>query len=366
MRKLLFTALSMAVLVSCSTPSFVVKKIDVSDNLTKKGHVFYQLPLTSFQIIVEESRSKFVPGPYYMYASRYLGIEGAPSAPTETCEVSIVKVNVVSAPDPQSMFSIAVSGNAAVAASYRKLADMGFVLDPLESNKVTSLAADLQVAKSVVPDFIDLSIEDYQGEKIDTLFKTVFRDSGFVRVPITKKIVQVKDADDKAREAATLITKLRKRRAKMVSWQYANVNPSGDAMRTSLNEMKRIESEYLSLFIGKTIVEKERKVFYITPQANQKTMQAEICRFDDTCGIVSPGKQAGKSVYLKLNTLTDKQKFFTQGKEQVQPTNELKNSFYVRMPENAEISIMSGTTELYRANCAVFQLGTIVPYLISQ
>lgn len=366
MKKLFFTACAIAVLASCSTPSFVVKKVETSDNLANKGRLFYQLPLTTFQIIVEEAHTVFVPGPYYMYASRYLGIEGAASTRTETCDVSVIKVNVVSVPDPQSMFSVTVSGNAPVAAPFRKLTETGYVIDPLESNKVTSLATDLQVAKSAVPDFIDLSVEDFQGEKIDTLFKTVFRDSGFVRVPITKKVVLAKDADDKAREAASLITKLRKRRAKMVSWQYTNVNPSGDAMRTSLEEMKRIEAEYLSLFIGRTVVEKQRKVFYITPSSNQRTMQAEVCRFDDTCGIVAPGKQAAKALYFKLNTTTDKQKFFTQGKDPVQADKQVKNSFYVRMPENAEISILNGNTELYKANCAVFQLGTIVPYWVTQ
>lgn len=363
MRKLLFTAFFITVLISCSTPSFVVKKIDKNDNLASEGHLFYQLPLTSLQVIVEETHTTFIPGPYAEYAMRYLGIENAPRQRTETCNVAVVKVNTISVPDPLSMFSVTLSGNANVAPAFTKLTEKGLVIDPLESTKITSLATDLQVAKQAVPDFIDLSVEDFQGEKIDTVYKTVFRDSSFVRVPITKKVVMVKDADDKAREAASLITKLRKRRSKMVSWQYANVNPSGDAMRTGLEEMKRIEAEYLSLFIGRTVVQKERKVFYVTPEANKKTLQAEICRYDDTCGIVPTGKQAGKSVYLKMVTTSDNQKFINQSKTSITAEKEISNSFYVRLPETTEISIMDGNTELYRANCSVYQLGTLIPYI---
>jgi hypothetical protein len=364
MKKVLISALAFsALMMACSTPSFVVKKVGPSDNVVSEGHVFYQLPVTSLQIIVEQTHTVFIPGPYAAYATRYLGIENASTQGSDSYDVAVVKVNALSQPDPQSIFMVEPTGNVPYAAALGKLVQKGLVTDPLDAGKVVALDAEAKKAESVVPDFLDLSISDFEGEKVDTLYKTVFRDSGYVRVPVTKKVVAAKDADDKAREAAQLITKLRKRRSKLITWQYENVNPSGEALRSGLEEMKRIEAEYLSLFIGKTYIEKSRRVFYVTPSATDKTSQTEIFRYDSATGIAENGRTGNKVVYLKLSTQADKQKNLTQGHLQVEPLRSVINSFYVRIPENADISVVNGSKEIYKASVPVFQLGTIVPVL---
>ncbi|WP_159103314.1 DUF4831 family protein [Prolixibacter bellariivorans] len=62
------------------------------------GGVVYSLPETGIRVTVEVEQVKFIHGPYYQYADKYLGIPNAPSTDRESWKITNVSLILTESP----------------------------------------------------------------------------------------------------------------------------------------------------------------------------------------------------------------------------------------------------------------------------
>jgi hypothetical protein len=251
--------------------------------------LIYALPRNGLLLKVEMIKEDFFPGPYHQYARKYLGIDNVGSANTTKWTITGIDMTVFSEPDPKAYFkvsdvypvAIAQLPNGIISAINAKGTEaedqlVGGSLLPLFEKKTTTFT-DLSS-----DDFYDLNIEPSTG---------------------TEKMV-AKSQEEKAREAAEYIMRLRKKRS------YKIINPSdivpedGEGYMAFIDEARRLDNEYVSLFTGKTVYSKhEATIIYVPDEANVKN--DVVFRFSDEKGVLPKADMSGKPVYININKEQD-------------------------------------------------------------
>ena len=306
--------------------------------------VVYSLPRSGFIIQVNAQKTIFKPGPYYQYAQKYLGITNADGVEKVTWTITGIKIDQFSEADPETMFK--VSDTLAMPVS---LLSDGVIanLNGEGTESCSQLKGSDFITKGNLTEnpFTDLSSDNFYNILVDS-------ESG------TESMV-LKSTEDKAREAADYIIRLRKKRA------YAILDPSdpvpedGKGYEAFIKEAQRLDKEYMALFIGKQFTtEEEFSFIYIPGSGNVKNEL--LFRFSADKGVLPKTDISGKPILISL---TKEQDAFTSAeklRESKHPDAGTKGIYY-RVPVSATINITDGLQILYAGQAIVPQLGVVVP-----
>ena len=306
------------------------------------GGVVYSLPETGIRVTVEVEQVKFVHGPYYQYAEKYLGIPNAPSTDQENWTITNVSLDTYGEPDPQEGHT--ASGPYASALSLTEdgvligvNSDVTSVKKPVMSTVYTP---DVQIPEEPWP---DRSMHPFLNEA-DSIPADQF----------TEKTLQ-----QKALETANDITKIRKRKFKSLALGYDKVLPDGEAYNTMVNQLDKLEKEYVGLFIGKSYHAKHTYVFNVVPDAkNGKNLV--VFRFSSSEGVVPTSDLSGKPVMLELDRNSTLEKNNGQTVSQTAPET-VSSGLYYRIPGNAEVRLLDGTRILLESHLTLAQFGKVAP-----
>jgi uncharacterized protein YktA (UPF0223 family) len=310
----------------------------------------YSLPQTVLEVKMEFEKTIYLPGPYRHYAEKYLGISKYIKEENTLWDITGVQVSQFSEPDPLKYFSVNILKGSFDASKYFDLASQGFVIDPLTA---LSSNSDLPVINQPeMPAVLEFSMKRSHKEKTDTLYKTVITDSSFVKIPILRKQKEAKTIEQKAEEAANLIIKIRKRRLKLVTGEYA-LFPEGKALEIAIEELNKTEQEYISLFTGKTYTESYSRSFFIVPSGNEE--KTVFMNFSESKGIVLKESTDGKAVSIEVKP-NESFSFGLSGIEQTQ-----NNTLYYRIPATCSVLVTKADRLLYEGRISVFQAGSLFP-----
>ncbi|MBN2612096.1 MAG: DUF4831 family protein [Bacteroidales bacterium] len=339
----------------CSAPGFLVTSIHNQQGFDDCIQV-YSLPKTTFTVHAVFKRIAFIPGPYHEYADKYLAIEGVHHIPYESWHIQKIWAQAVSEPDASHFYAVnAVKSLEGIEKQLKEMANDGMILLPYSFSPEGLKEAEFDIPQSDIF-YKDLSVKRNLIVEKETSYKRVLRDSGYVQVPVETESLKLKTTGQKAEEAANFIIKLRKRRFKMLTGQ--NEGPVPGNIQASIDELNRIETEYLSLFIGKKVEETIEKEFFYTPSADKKTDEAVLFRIDKTEGIFDKMSTQGAPVMLKIQgeNITDgfgnqPSPVLLQGKE---------NMVIFRYPDIARLFITYEDNQLMDGKFTVFQFGKII------
>ena len=218
-----------------TTAAFASQKDDKIEVPTPAEGVVYSLPRTGIRIHVKASQEKYFHGPYFQYAEALLGIKNAPALDYEHWIITDIQIETFSEADPDQVHK--AMGNAASMVSLTEagvLAGINQEAKPVgETISVSTFLGDTRT-----PDFpfLDLSLKPFY-EKGDST---------------TNKAIVTKSLEEKAQEAAQTITKLRKRRFKSLANAYETQLPDGKAYELMVQELGKLEKEYVGLFVGES------------------------------------------------------------------------------------------------------------------
>ena len=109
----------------------------------------------------------------------------------------------------------------------------------------------------------------------------------------------VQTTEEQAAATAELIFSLRKHRLDLITGE-AGENVFGSGLKAALDEIARMEKEYLDMFYGSKSVAEQVYVFNvaITPDKNEYM----VCRFSDKMGIVAADDLSGMPIVVKVET----------------------------------------------------------------
>lgn len=306
--------------------------------------VVYALPRTGFVIEVVAERSTFTPGPYHQYAQKYLGIEQVRSRPETSWNIVGIKVKPFSEADPDAMFK-AMDPVAGLIVN-----DGCGIITGVNTGAVSGkckMIGDGFIPVEEAPDqyFTDRSSNEFYELLVDT-------ENGI-------ETMKTKSLEEKAREAADYIIRLRKKRA------YAILDPSdvipedGKGYAVFVKEAQRLDALYTSLFAGVTNTSKHQFSFHYLP-GNKDVKNEVLFRFSDEKGVLPRSDLSGRPVSITLNR--DAKAYEEASKLSVSDHPEAgATGLFYRVPVMAELKVNDGLSELYSGRSLVSQLGTLAP-----
>lgn len=287
----------------------------------------YSLPRTVVIVSVTQQREVILRGPYARYASQLLGVIGAPMSDKESYTILRASLSYTTEPDPTQIYALGTKSKTAV--------------------EVFDWVAPTENPLAVEP----LADKDFSGAKFSGL--TPFKDMGSSTVmennqglSVFNSSAIVKTEEEMASEAAQTIFKLRKRRIELITGEQGE-NVFGEGLKYALEEITRLEEEYVALFLGKRMVQRNELKFALTPKADTKSMVA--FRFTSQGGVVAASDLTASPVTLEFS-VTDKME--TQSK------SFFKSGVVYRVPQIAQVTLSDGVQTLAELSVPVYQMGT--------
>ncbi len=343
---------SILVLVSCKTVDFTTatsKKIQTIDTLSDNS-IVYGLPKSTFVFGVKQVKEKYFPGPFAEYASLLLGIEGVEREINERYYVDNISISQYRELDSEMMFVIN-PGDERI--EYLKLSKQGLIFFPenINVNDVFNNSNGESIDKHL---FTNTTLKPNYNIK-NTSLSRVSGQNDYSGVPVMRKQLVQKSKIDKAKEAAEVILNIRERRLLLLLGEE-ELFPVGEAMQSIIDELARIEKEYLSLFIGKRLKAEQIYYFEYTPDKQDIELPYVLFRFADNKGIVDENNFEGRPFVVDIEGLS------TQIEDSVVVSNGLLSNshrIYYRIPEVVTIKIVDKSNILARKRVLIEQFGKI-------
>ncbi|MCL2132717.1 MAG: DUF4831 family protein [Bacteroidales bacterium] len=339
---------------SITVLSLVVALTALAQQQLPNGVVVYALPKTTVKINAEAIREVFTAGPYARFAPKYLGFEVAVDDKVSYTLKSLEMGYFVEA-DAAKTFTVTLKDSKS-AANFLAMTSTGLVA-MFENNASATLPWRFG-AEARQQQFANRGHESTLAKETATFYKAVQTESGFERVPVQQSQVVEKNVERRAEEVANAIFTLRKRRMEMITGDGGD-GFSGDAMRAALEELNRMEQEYLSLFIGKSVFDTQSAVFEVIPNVEQANQLYIAFRFSDNQGLMMRDNIAGRPMVLELMASDSKKPWATNAGD----TDKGRRVSY-RIPEVMTARLSDGQNVLLEMRIPVYQLGVVMTFPI--
>ena len=250
-----------------------------------QGTVSYCLPRTTLTLTVTVERESFFAGPYARYAQKYLGISASQS---DAVRYEILGMSLTPAleADPSARYTV----SAKAAEKLLSLTAQGLVSTGLgETPEGTAWHFSGHGGK----DFSARGVSSNLTSVTTTLYKREPNDTSFNRVAVHQSRVVSKPLDQRAEEAAEKLLELRETRLDILSGS-TDGDFSGEALGAAVREIAALEDEYLSLFTGYSIRERQTLSFDLIPSGGAKRSVQVAFRLSEEDGLLSADNLSGQ------------------------------------------------------------------------
>lgn len=322
-----------------------------------QGAIIYSLPVTAISLKVTAEHESFVAGPYAAYAQKYLGVDARRNS-GDTYVIKSVEMLPYIEADPAVSVAINLGNSKNASANFLNFCSQGLIVT---SDSYTGKPAAWRFP-SVAGDneFAASGIASNLASQSTTLYKSVSTAEGLEKVPVQQTQVVEKSLERKAEETANMIFKLRQKRIDIITGD-TDATYSGEAMKAVLNEIARLEQEYLSLFLGKSVTDSQTVVFDVIPTASNAKQMYIAFRLSDTQGLLPANNVSGRPIVLEL----------VADGENIAPTpfNEAvassKGTVVYRKPVTVLAKLIDGQNIIMQSRMPVYQLGKILSFPIN-
>lgn len=344
------------VFVACNS----VKVVNVKyANKIPKNYLLYSLPQNVVEINIELTEINTIKGPYFEFAEKYLGIKNVAKKNNVEYFISNSNLSVFAQPDSSNMYFVIQSCKNKI--NSFSLTNTGILTSiNYDKNEVVNKEISKNLTQNFSPFqsemFTEISQKDFIKEKIDTIWKQIKVDTNFVRVPMQKKTIDSLSFEDKAKEAAHHVLRIRKRLFKLLSGAYEKV-PVMNSVSDVIKELKSEEEEYLSLFIGKTYTRKLNYRYYYTPNINDVGKRVQIANFNSNKGILEQSAKNNEQLILEINNNGSISKLDTAFSKFSRASN--KKGIAYRVPELVTFSLFVGENLLLENQIQIAQFGVL-------
>ena len=332
-------------------PKMRVTKLDPS-RAYAKGYDVYYLPQTALDITVTLHQETYTPGPYSAFAESLLGIAGDAPQAGDHWRIDSVAVATSEEADYTAAFAVK-RPKGSTFPEWLTLSKSGLLMAASTAPAFTPQGQSQRDGRADWPPFTDLSTAQFVADKSSIFYSVVQRDTTFVRVPVQRNVVVKESVEEKAKQAADLIFALRKKRVELICGD-AELPTAPHMLQEMLDEISRVEAQYLSLFIGRWTSRRHAVRLRYTPSAKESSSM--LCRFSTQSGICPTSELSATPLLIHVQRLEGPIGYPAEAK--LPP---LKNGLYYRPACMAEVTLTLLRDELLRARVPLTQLGPIVP-----
>lgn len=298
----------------------------------------YALPSTTVTIKVEVRQESFFAGPYAAFAKRMLNTS-VRDQDAVTSEITRVELIPRVEADTDAWYTCDQESSALLSLSAQGLVSLGSKTAPVSWRFLPGLRADFSGKGLTAP----------EKEAVETIFKEMPTDTGMVAIPVEHKILVEKTLEDKASDAADVILQVRRERLNIASGN-TDASYSGESLRAALQELERIEKEYMALFQGYSVVRKEVHTYEVVPSRTVKHHRYLVFRLTDE----GPGRDGlkGTPYYLEL------QPEGSLPEEELVDRKKSKGSVRYRIPRVCKVIFSCDGQPLLQTRLPFYQLGS--------
>ena len=309
MKLKLFTTLTLVSILTAGAAAQNINRLEKGQT-PPDGVVIYSLPTTVIRLSVEAVCETYTPGPYSQWAKKYLGID-VPQEAGSTYTLSRISMTPYIEADRSCSYIVNLDGllGDASPASFFEFSSQGLLVLS-DENKGRS---DAWRFPSIAPGQEDLGSGATSNltSTETTLYRTVRNESGgYDRVAVRQSQVVEKSPEKKAAEAATMILSLRQSRIDIITGN-TDATFSGDALRAAIDEISRLEEEYMSLFTGTRVTSTQTKSFDVVPEAGKEEELTIAFRISDTQGLLPSDNVSGRPIVMET-VPEDNEDFYTE------------------------------------------------------
>lgn len=332
--------LSFTVSVQTASAQFGLNEVDPA------GTLAYSLPKTTISLEVTAVMEQYYAGPYAKYASKYLGIDVRTTDRT-TYQIAEVKMTPFIEADQTKRFSIAPGNDTK---TFLQLTSQGLVSI---SDGFNDNSSHWRFPKAGQSDFNDKGITSNLTSEAATLYTKSNSKASYNKIAVQQNMVVSKSLEQRAREAANMIFSLRRKRVQIITGD-TDATFSGEAMGAVIEEISKLEKEYMTLFTGYSEYQTETKKFDVIPDSSQDMQVYIAFRLSDKTGLVSADDVAGKPYMLELFP----EKIAVSEGDDVKLAKNTAIAYY-RIPAVCTVRLSDGMNTLLKDRIPVYQLGRV-------
>lgn len=338
-----------------------VYRVGNSNALNTKEGLFYSLPRTLLKVDVIAELKENIPGPLHDYAEKYMGLGEVIQEQSSHYEIKELRIGTFTQPDPDQSFFVYIDKKSKEDKSLNlSLTNTGIIKGANLSNMVgqvnyeqVNVNLDSHNEKSLFNYFADHNF--YQH--VDTIVRRISIDTASFEQYFYNTTWLEKNLEQKAKETAEYIAKIRENRFLLLTG-YQETNYAG-SMAYMDTELKKMEAEYLSLFIGRSRKELILKSFVYLPQKSASGNQM-IFKFSEKEGFVNNGSSRGTGVQIKIipqlnSSSVDR---FVQAATAVEASD--ISGFFYRIPEQTNIQLLYNGEIIHETQKIINQFGIVV------
>lgn len=330
---------------------FAQKRKEISTPVT----VDYCLPKVSYLLKVKMEYTKFIPGPFQQYAEKELGVKPEITAPREQWDIISINIEPRYVADESASYSLSASGD--YNPVLLSLSPEGFLAGvgagPL-AMKVADPEVTYKAFKRDVQDEVDITaLNTYNPlkEVLDTNY--TYQEIDGVMKKIWDPIIRYtsKTESDVMNEAVKEIFRIRSERVRLIAAE--NEVADGKSLEVILKEFDRMEKDYLSLFMGKSVHQLVERSFLVSPEKENTPVLA--FRFSETEGIAAKKNVSATAYSLVVENLFIPYKKAEETATAVSPVVGIQ----YRIPAVGDVKLIRANEELQRFRAVIPQLGVI-------
>ena len=313
-----------------------------------EGSLVYALPQTvlDFTVIAEKTVQKA--GPYHQYANALLGLSDVISTDQVIWTLKEVKINTVQELDPAEFYVMKSDG--LIQTNAISMINAGLIMDvnpsvyrdrEFYSRNYTS--DDSRIV------YRDMGSDRYYNIEQDTAYRVIDVDTAFVRIPYVLERRRQLSMAEQAEQTARILLELREGRHLILTGE-ATVFPQDKA---SIDEINRLEDQYISLFAGKSYTSEEKFDFSFVPDNSMKNKPVVIFRFSQEEGVLDMNDLRGRPVVIEMmsnNALSNINMI-------ANTTSTSYDRIFYRIPEVVDVRVTDGKRNLGGKRQLIYQFG---------
>lgn len=319
--------------------------------LTTAVEVNYCLPKVVYQLEVTMECTHCIPGPYWKYAEKELGMVPKIIRDEERWELKNIRVKPIFVPDEKAVYSISASTD--YIPLTLTLSAEGFLagVSAGEGTEVGNYGMmkyrnDEEEEVEYV-DIMKFKTYNYLKEVLDTNYTFQEIDGEMKKIwdPLIR--YERKSEMDNVREAVSEIFRIRAERVQLLDAE--NEVPDGKSLEIILREFDNMEENYLSLFMGKQQKRVVKRTVVCEPV---KAGEAVVAfRFSAQEGMTDVKNVSAQTYSLQLkNVVVPASETDTKGSAP---------AIYYRVPAIGELQLLRGKEVIMTSEAVAPQLGNI-------
>lgn len=289
--------------------------------------VVYHMPLTQLAITIEYDEVTVAPGPFYLYAERYLGATEVVQEQQTRYEVTAIQMTPHTTVDPNRSFN---------------------VLPGLDQQLLTLTSEGL---------LYGYNVPTPQTAPVETICTNLATTTRAELMPLMEEQLVANSIAKMAEGAAKQIYHIRETRMNILAGDVEHIPADGMSMQLVLDELNKREQALAELFTGTQTIQHHSHTIYYTPANDVNNIV--IGRISRFAGIVANEDLSGEPIRLTIKG--KRQELLPIEIEDTKKKVQTASQLYYNLPGSADITLEFAGKIIDTANYPIAQYGVAVP-----